>query len=48
MERIPEGSLREVEYAVAQLLRSLSSGLDVSFKLACLYKNGHLSIDVEG
>ena len=48
MERIPEGSLWEVEYAVAQLLRSLSSGLDVSFKLAGLDENGHLSIDVEG
>lgn len=48
MERIPEGSLREVEYAVAQLLRLISSGLDASFKLAGLDEKGHLSIDVEG
>lgn len=48
IERMPEASLREVEYAVAQLLRSISSGLDVKFTLSGCDAGGYLSIEVEG
>ncbi len=48
MEKFLEVSRREVEYAVAQLLRSISSGLDARFTLTGLDENGHLSIEVEG
>ncbi|MEM3736808.1 MAG: DUF2110 family protein [Candidatus Bathyarchaeia archaeon] len=48
IEKIPQTNLNEVEYALSQLLRSLSLGLNVNFALMGLDESGHLSIEVGG